>query len=1249
MEHKQKRLPVMAKTTSAAAAVGLCMVLTGCYGIYEGKAEKNIKTAEQWDADTFQESKQIYEQAVQTLAAARQADAGGQGSEARTRAKEAAELSEQAMAQAVARFADQQLKAAEKAMNVALINDANRGDTQNVYTEAQATAAEARESYTNQKYEDSIEQSNEVIAKVNQMLATIQNTAENDLGKLNTSLDELVKAEGETYTPQQVDRAREAVRQITEKVETERDYKQAILLSSSALGEIQSATIEAKKKHSEDQLLKLEDKIAEAIAEEAPVHVPNELQNVQDRYEALLANYYDKQYDSVLAAAGNLRPQVDELITMARIEATKDRIRRVDEAIARMKGQNVEQYLPGRISAMETLLADARQEFNNNNFEGAKLEANNALIEYERITASFDALAEKELQAASTQVGAAKEAYERMKQVFGPSASPIDPRIESRYQVQASDLGTRLNAAIQTLSTAAQNRAAKEFRKSIEQGQQASLVADQVADGTYKLVAENAMLGIQDQISELERQGARAFASSSLNDVQEMVQNTQNLLQTNRSREAAESAARTRAALENVKQELARRAASEASVVDQVIQRIEGGAGAAPAAGGLNRIGVPHRQLPYGEYPGGSTMDDRDAMLDAAFASAEALGEAEPAMLAQTHAPGHPVNSSGYTGQPAHLQNRGLPDGTFMTSSKPTNVYLGTGQPTGAAIGQRSEPVVNTYEATGAYRSGSTMPYEGPTAPGPFVAVESLDATNPDVATGVVPAASAVASVQNQLDELLNDNQRAKDLEEFEPEAIEAARQKLNESASALASQDYTGAVSLAREAQRIIFAADRDAAKQASNRDLQAAADRINLANAAGAAMFAQAQLPEAKRLYDQGNTFMKSGDYHEARKVAARAMIAAEDARSYNVDKAQDLAALSVRYGGYEAAHPALAESNRLSDIADDMMRNPDTAAVGQEVAKQAVALAQVALDSARDYTYQERLDNIYKALNTALRAGANYFNVSEIKRLIAELAIARDQYCTRNFDAVELKLRDIEARLARVIETTPLVLEENLIETTEKLNALVLANAEEWMSQEVDDVKSLMNRSVIDFRKHDYQSSYMNIKNAMKLTDRIEERLQEQVYFDAVTELFAQLDDAFHKFQPIINHGPAFMKKLVSTQWGQPRGVEINSRLNPNEFKDEINNIYMRAIHLKPPRTQEAIHTEVLIAIKHAKVASENFQKLYILDQVNMPDAHDIIDTAYNQIKKSQQLRGEVQVRLIEPQARMKVIRAEKIVNY
>jgi hypothetical protein len=45
---------------------------------------------------------------------------------------------------------------------------------------------------------------------------------------------------------------------------------------------------------------------------------------------------------------------------------------------------------------------------------------------------------------------------------------------------------------------------------------------------------------------------------------------------------------------------------------------------------------------------------------------------------------------------------------------------------------------------------------------------------------------------------------------------------------------------------------------------------------------------------------------------------------------------------------------------------------------------------------------------------------------------------------------------------------------------------------------------------------------------------------------------------------------------------------------------------------------------------------------------PDAFEVIETAYNQIRQSRQLRAEVQLRLIDPQARTKVIRAEKIVN-
>lgn len=1248
MEHKQKRLPVVAKTTSVATAVSLCLVLSGCYGLYEGKADKNLKTAEQWKAGEYQESKSSYEQAREALNAARQAKNSGDSSSASSQAKSAANLSEQAMEQAMIKFANDQMTSADLSMKIANRNQMHVGKTQAQYNEAQQQLDKAREQLSKNKYKKSIDLSTNVIASVDAMLREVQNKAEEDLLKLERSVTELEQAQGEIWTSSKLDRAHEAVRTITGLVKNDRDYRQAIVLAENARGEAESATIEAKQKHSESELLKLEDKIAEAFAEEAPQNVPDKLDRVQRRYDALVVTYYDKRYDTVLLDAKNLQPEVDELITAARIESTKNRIAQAENAITQLQGQKVEEYLPGQINKMIQLKDRAHVEFDNNNFEGAKLEANNALVEYQRLSAAFDAVAQQQYEVAQKQVEGTQSAFDRMKQVFSAPATAIDARIQSRYQVRATDIAAHVDAARKLLAAAEESRQAKQFRQSIENSGQAAETAEEAAQNTYKLVAENALLGIQDQISDLERHGASQFAARSLADVRAMVDQTQTQLRNNQSRDAAETAARARAAVENVKQEIAQRAVGEANDASRLIQRIEGGAAPAPAAGGMHRLGVVQRQLPFGEFPGGTDFNNKEGMLLEAVSAAADLPQAERMVLAQTST-GHPVNSTGWTGSPAVIENRALPGGTFATSGKPSNVFLGTGAPTGAAIGHRAEPVVNTYESTGQYRSGSTGSYEAPTAPGPFVAAADPAAFNPHEPIGLVPAAAQITTARRQIDELIGDNQRVKDLEEFQPSAVGAARQKLDESASALSAQDYSRAVQLARDAQSTLFAADRNAAKQAANRDLQAAADRVNLANAAGADMFAPAQLNEARRLYDQGNAFMKSGDYQEARKIAGRAVVAAEEARTYNVEKAKDLAALSVRYGGYKNSTPALTEANRLADIADDMMRSPESAAMGQEVAKQAVTLAQIALDQSRDFTYQERLDNIYKALNQALRAGANYFNVAEIKRLIAELAIARDQYCTRNFDAVELKLKDIEARLARVIETTPLVLEENLIETTEKLNALILAGAENWMAQEVDNVKSLMNRSVIDFRKHDYQSSHRNIFNAMALTDRIEQRLQEQVYFDAVTELFAQLDDTFHKFQPVINHSPAFLKKLISTEWGQPRAMDLSSRLNPNQFKDKINDIYLRAIHLKPPKSQEAIHTEVLIAIKHAKVASENFQKLYILDQVNMPDAHEIIDTAYAQIKRAQTLRGEVQVKMIEPQARMKVIRAEKIVNY
>lgn len=1208
------------------------------------KANTNIKQAREWNAGNYPESKGPLEAAENAAKTAQGSLDGKQYAPALTQAQDAVKQSQDALANAKTRFADQKREEARKAVQVARINDGpSENDT--LFKKAEASLQTAEEKYNKQKYEDAINAAVESIEAVEQLLAHLKNTSQNKLDDLRTKLKELEAQDANRFMPQAIIKAGEAINAVEKKINTDRDYKQAILMAGTAITDAEAGIIETKKKKSNLELQTLESKISEAIAEEAPIYAPDKLRTCQESFEDILRSYYENQFDTVLGSALNLKPAVDELITITRIEATKDKIATVRKAIDNLNDEDVEKYLPGRVQVMQKLVVEAQDLFNNNDYDSAKEKASQGLIEQDRIIAAFDALAEKTIQDGDAAFNAARQTYEKMTTFFAQrqGAPVIDQRIESRRQTEAANLGAQRDAASQQLQFANFNRNQKHFKKAIEQAKNVQAVSDIVVNGTFRIVAEHALLSIQDEVSELERQGAREQAGRQLSQVQSLVEETQRLIGENHNREAAEMTAKARAYIENVKQMLAKRAVEERNRADQLIRRLEGGGGpsSSPAGG-------------YREAPGGSDLNNKEMMFDEAGRAA--FDNASARVVAQTTKGTAWDGNTGPTGNLPAFSNQGLPNGTMMhdQSPAPGSALTGkTGAPTGAIVGTRPEPVVSTRNQAGA--ASSEASYEPVTGPGPFVvrpATPSGGATG-DAAGGTDFAATAgedsAEGIRAQIEDILLDDQRVLDIQKYQPSAIGQAREKLQESSNALIAQDYVKALVTAREAQRIILEAEMKAARSAARANLQAAADRINLSEAAGSIMFAPAQLTEAINLYEQAQKFLDRGEYLKARDVSARAVIAADDARLYNVNKARDLTGLSTRYGGWRAAHPLIVDAEQSAARAESLLAQPDTAAQGQEAAKQAVTLAQMALDHSRDFTFQERIDNIYKALNVALRAGANYFNVEEVKRLIAEISAARDEYCTRNFDAVELRLKDIEAGLARIIETTPLVLEQNLIENTAKLNALVEAGAENYMPQEIDDVKTLMNRSVVDFRKNDYHSSYTNIKNAIALVDRIEARLQEQVYFDAVTELFSQLDQAFNKFDGILGYDSTFLKKLVSAHHGQPAAINITAgRMNPNDFKDTITDIYLRAIHLKPPKSQEGTHEQVLLAIKYARVASTNFQKLYIMDQLTKPDAFEVIETAYNQIRQSRQLRAEVQLRLIDPQARTKVIRAEKIVN-
>src|SRR5690606_25153458 len=109
-------------------------------------------------------------------------------------------------------------------MKVANDNQVDRGATAQDYTTAQENLNKARQELADQDFKDSIDLSNQVIASVNMMLRDVQNKAEDDVRQLGLSVQALEQAQGETYTPAELDRGRQALALVQQMVADERAY-----------------------------------------------------------------------------------------------------------------------------------------------------------------------------------------------------------------------------------------------------------------------------------------------------------------------------------------------------------------------------------------------------------------------------------------------------------------------------------------------------------------------------------------------------------------------------------------------------------------------------------------------------------------------------------------------------------------------------------------------------------------------------------------------------------------------------------------------------------------------------------------------------------------------------------------------------------------------------------------------------------------------------------------------------------------
>ena len=1140
-----------------------CISFTGCGKQLAkwdmDKAEKLIHQAMLWNAPKYDQSKSSFEAANSALKNAQQAYSGDDADGAKAQAKEAVASAKSALESATAQFAADEVDAAKKSMEVARANDGPM-ENQPLFDRAEKASLDMDTAYSKQKFEKTIKISAEIQNDVVILMAAKKAAADTRLAELKDLRDSLDKAKASVYNATALNLLDEQIVKYTNAVVKERQYKKAFADMTATVTQTHEAIAETKKRNCEDLLQQAQKSMDEAIENEANLFARENLTTCQNLMTETLAAFWDKQYDTAITSAEKLRGDAQRLVYESRIESARDKIAKANTQKAKFEDEKIEKYIPGRISSVTEMIKKSEDLFANNEFQSAKLTANDALAELARMDEAFNDLAFNEIEKATAVEAIAKKTYSRMNEVF--SNDQLWASAEARRLINEANLGARLDEAEKMLSGATQAREIKKYSKAIEDGKLASTQAAKVEDDTYGVTARYTLLRVQNELSVLERQQAIALAPVQVSEINKMIVNTQALLDQKQTRNAVEAAACARSYIENIKQEMIRKTNVEQNRSEHMVNRL--------VTGDI-----------YDGTPGGSDTNRYDSMLGGGL-----------------DVPGVPVTNA-------------------VPAAATTNNPL-------------SENV-----------SGKS--YEKPTEGAPFVVQQTQPAQEDQSTT--------VRGLWGQVDALINDEIRIQHVRKYYPASIADAKTAIQESQRKLEAQDYAGAYEAAVRAQRTVLEAESKASRKAAQTNLSNARNKMNMAKSAGSQMFAPAAMNEAANLISEAQKMINAGNNVQAYEVSQRAVEAAEKARNYNVVKARETGALALRYGGNMSQHPLLTDSQINADLAEGLLKSsrPECRLEGQEVAKLAVYQSQLALDHARDWTFQERIDNLYKALNNATSAGANWFNPVEVKRLVEELHDARCEYNTRNFDAVEIKLNDIEASLARVIETTPQILEQNLSQQTDRLNALLDAGAESYSAQAIDDAKSFMNNSVIDFRNKSYGSSYNGMRKAIEKVDEVELTMQEQVYFDAVTEIFDQLDDAFVRFTNVIETGPAFLKRLVASPTGARASISLSGRMNPNEYFDTINNIYLRTIHLAPPKGKEGMHEQVVKCVQYARTSAMNFQKLYVMDQFDGVGADDVIDTAYDQLNKAKRLRAELQFRSIDAEARKQVFKADKIVNY
>lgn len=393
----------------------------------------------------------------------------------------------------------------------------------------------------------------------------------------------------------------------------------------------------------------------------------------------------------------------------------------------------------------------------------------------------------------------------------------------------------------------------------------------------------------------------------------------------------------------------------------------------------------------------------------------------------------------------------------------------------------------------------------------------------------------------------------------------------------------------------------------------------------------YAAELMTEAEQLRRRAEGLFQAGNFVEAQSAAAQAAELAERALYARVIAAEDAIAEARAYDAWEYNPTRLAEAIMLTEEARRLLDAGDFAA-SHTRAVEALRISRDVTREAREASFAARLAALEQRVELARSQGAAYFQVRDIRAIVAELEELEAEFEPENLEEAQDRLDLLEARLAAVIETTPQVLQELIANLTVTLEDLEDRNARTVAPDAVAEAAQKIRFAQLDFRNDEFRSAFVNVRRAVDIMSAIEAALVTRQFERELGEYMIQFTELVESYAPVLEAGSTMMVRLIRSPSGRQQAVALTSAASPVELRQAFNDMGAEiALMPVPPGVADNLKEPFLDMLRLAERSMSKFEKLLIIDQYHIEEAREIIETAFLDMSAARDVQRDIQGRL------------------